>query len=66
MDEKIPEAKVCESCSNKFGCGANLDGCWCAELTISDDAAAELKEKFDDCLCPDCLARFEKAVPRVG
>ncbi|MFN0277083.1 MAG: cysteine-rich CWC family protein [Pyrinomonadaceae bacterium] len=54
--EQIYEPKTCESCGETFGCGAKLDGCWCAELTISPEAADEIKAKFDDCLCPKCLS----------
>ena len=55
MPQQISESKVCESCGETFGCGANLPGCWCAEVKISAEAAAELKAEFADCLCPKCL-----------
>jgi hypothetical protein len=43
------ETKICESCGDEFGCGANLDGCWCAEVTLSTQAATNLKTKFSNC-----------------
>lgn len=52
----IPEQKVCESCGEAFGCGAKLDGCWCVDVGIPTEMAANLKAKFNDCLCPKCLA----------
>jgi hypothetical protein len=61
MTKKTPEAKVCESCGNTFGCGAKLDGCWCAELTLPESAVQEIKEKFEKCLCPECLRIFASA-----
>ena len=49
---------VCESCGTDFGCGAQLAGCWCSELKLSDETRAELRARFDGCLCRDCLERF--------
>lgn len=54
--DTIPEPKLCESCGETFGCGANLDGCWCVDVAIPPVAADDLKSKFNDCLCPQCLA----------
>ena len=53
---ELPEQKVCESCGEAFGCGAKFDGCWCVDVVIPDETAATLKTKFNDCLCPKCLA----------
>lgn len=54
----------CESCGEQFGCGAKLDGCWCNDMKLVDDAAEILKEKFDKCLCPKCLENYtaERAI----
>ena len=54
------EKKTCESCGKQFGCGAKLDGCWCADVIISDESATDLKAKFSDCLCPVCLAKVAR------
>jgi hypothetical protein len=48
-------SQVCAACGTAFGCGAKLDGCWCTEVKLTDAQAAELRERFDDCLCPSCL-----------
>jgi hypothetical protein len=59
--EKMLEAKVCEACGERFGCGAKMDGCWCSELYVSSSSAEELKDSYGDCLCPKCLGmRSEK------
>ena len=60
-----PANKVCESCGAEFGCGANLDGCWCTELTLTESMAADIKAKFTDCLCPKCLASVVENEQRV-
>lgn len=50
---------VCESCGVTFGCyPAPEGGCWCAEVKLSDEARTEVRSKFGDCLCPDCLVKF--------
>ena len=55
MTEQKPEPKVCGSCGESFGCGAKLDGCWCAELKLPEAAATKLNVEFTDCLCSKCL-----------
>jgi len=49
---------VCESCGNSFSCGASLQGCWCAEVKLSDEDRAGLKGRYGDCLCRECLERI--------
>jgi Cysteine-rich CWC len=46
----------CESCGREFTCGADEDHCWCNEVKLSRDHLAVLREHFERCLCPDCLA----------
>ena len=50
---------VCESCGSSFGCyPAPEGGCWCREVKVTDEQRGELRTKFGDCICPDCLANF--------
>ena len=46
----------CESCGREFGCGAAEERCWCADVTLGAERLAVLREHFERCLCPDCLA----------
>lgn len=55
-------SKVCESCGETFGCGAKLNGCWCADVKITQESAADLKTRFNDCLCPKCLEKSVRGV----
>jgi len=48
---------TCEACGNDFTCGASLKGCWCAEITLSGEDRAELKARYSDCLCRQCLEK---------
>ena len=52
---------VCEACGAEFGCGAALPGCWCTDVTLTDDTRAELKESYKMCLCPACLEKVSTA-----
>ncbi len=49
---------VCEACGAEFTCGARLSGCWCAEIKLSEDVRARLRESYAGCLCRSCLERF--------
>jgi len=48
--------ETCESCGREFSCGAEDRACWCAEAVLDPDRLAILREHFERCLCPDCLA----------
>lgn len=58
-----PEAKVCSMCGETFGCGARLDGCWCTDVTVSQETVDSLKADYDDCLCPKCLGSLAAKEP---
>ena len=51
---------VCERCGQSFACGASLAGCWCAEVKLMDEQRAELRRKFQRCLCRECLEEFAR------
>jgi hypothetical protein len=48
--------ETCESCGREFGCGAREPDCWCRDHTLGPERLAILREHFERCLCPDCLA----------
>lgn len=58
MIEKAFDPSICESCGAEFGCGAKLDGCWCNDVKLAENAAESIKAKFDACLCPKCLEDY--------
>jgi hypothetical protein len=55
---KFKQPSVCESCGNEFTCGATIRGCWCADIKLSDETRQDLRSKFKDCLCRDCLEKY--------
>ena len=34
--------------------------CGCCDVTLSASVTAALRERYDDCLCVDCLKRLER------
>lgn len=56
---------VCERCGGPFTCGAQSAGCWCAEVKLSDEVLAGLREQYKGCLCRACLKEIARrdAVP---
>jgi len=49
------ERRTCPVCGTGFGCMAAQRDCWCADVKLSAEAAAGLREQFSGCLCPRCL-----------
>lgn len=63
--ESPPEAtdrivQVCPRCGETFRCGARSSWCWCDEVTLTEEARAELRAlQLDGCLCRACLEALE-------
>lgn len=60
ISKKYKESSTCESCGDEFTCGATLKGCWCFSVKISEDSRKELKSKFKNCLCQNCLKKISQ------
>jgi Cysteine-rich CWC len=60
---KNNEPSVCASCGETFGCGAKLEGCWCTEVTLSEEILAGIAKEFNGCLCPKCLLKVAHEKP---
>jgi hypothetical protein len=46
--------KLCGHCGSAFSCTQAL-GCWCGTIKLDPSQLIWIKERFDNCLCPDCL-----------
>lgn len=57
--------KTCSRCKALFSCQSETRGCWCEDLALSAETLALLRQQFDNCLCPACLATYtsEHKVP---
>ena len=58
--EKVFEKLICESCGKEFSCGAKVGDCWCFAVEVKAETLTDLRENFDNCLCPDCLKLLNK------
>ena len=59
VDPKQAGKIACESCGAEFTCNAGEETCWCFDLKMSPEDLAELREKYQRCLCKDCLEKIE-------
>jgi Cysteine-rich CWC len=53
------QSKICEACGKEFLCKAMAAGCWCEEIHLTAAAREEISRRYRDCLCRDCLSRFQ-------
>jgi hypothetical protein len=56
---KLNRAQVCEACGSEFTCEFTIRGCWCVDIKLSDETRALVKEKYNSCLCRQCLETCE-------
>ena len=50
---------TCPRCGGPFACGAGADRatpCFCVSHALGAERLAELRARWSDCLCADCLA----------
>lgn len=58
-DQRPP--RECEACGQPFVCGASLKGCWCVQIKLSPEVRQQLRARYRDCLCQECLKHFAEA-----
>ncbi|PYS77433.1 MAG: hypothetical protein DMF67_02120 [Acidobacteria bacterium] len=58
VSPSLREPDACEACGQSFACGAAVAGCWCGEIKLSEEQRAELRARYQGCLCRACLERF--------
>jgi hypothetical protein len=54
-------AATCPRCDRAFACGVGADRatpCFCVGYALGAERLAELRAKWSDCLCADCLAEL--------
>ena len=49
--------KKCPSCGSLFEC-KGTDDCWCESFQIHKKEYYRLMQKYNDCLCPECLKQY--------
>jgi hypothetical protein len=62
MTDSLPagyRATTCPRCGGAFACGAGADRatpCFCVAWPLGAARLAELRARWSDCLCANCLA----------
>ncbi len=56
---KLEGNDKCPACRKEFHCSKS-GKCWCFEEFITEDKRAEINQKYDRCLCPECLKDYTK------
>jgi hypothetical protein len=51
--------KRCSKCGFIFNCTNEQNGCWCEHIQLDTSTLDQLKNEFDNCLCPECLKAYE-------
>ena len=55
LNQLAPKQKTCDACGTNFPCFTPLGPCWCEDVKLSREMLADLRARYQDCLCPDCL-----------
>lgn len=62
MGEPAPELGAngtCPRCGQAFHCGVADDRpCWCSGVVVSAETLADLRQRYDRCVCSTCLAEM--------
>jgi hypothetical protein len=56
-----PRQKICEACGIQFPCFSSGGPCWCEDVKVGRETLAEVRSRYNDCLCPKCLAAAASA-----
>ncbi len=58
-----PTTKVCAACGASFPCHSE-GGCWCTDVRVDGETLRALNERYQDCLCPECLRKHAERSTR--
>lgn len=59
MEEVGVVVKNCAECGAAFNCyRTSKKSCWCEDFSIPAENLKLLAEKYNNCLCPECLANY--------
>ena len=57
------EIKTCPRCGAPFECKANNPvHCRCADVPLTVEQMEAMQERYEDCVCPACLAALAREV----
>ena len=50
--------KECAKCGIDFTCNDAGNSCWCNQYQLSEKQLKALREKYNNCLCEQCIAKL--------
>lgn len=63
MQNTIAHKKKCQRCNSYFLCNSiDITNCFCNPIIISNAAKKNIKTKYNDCLCANCLNYFNNNI----
>ncbi|WP_430813375.1 cysteine-rich CWC family protein [Carboxylicivirga sp. RSCT41] len=59
MSQTEGTPKTCPKCGASYTCYSNTNKtCWCNNFQIKTENLKVLADKYNGCLCPDCLSIY--------
>ncbi|RYZ22829.1 MAG: hypothetical protein EOO10_21435 [Chitinophagaceae bacterium] len=58
--------KNCSKCNSTFTCQNETRGCWCESVKLSPETLVQLKENYENCLCPNCLQSLDERKKKIN
>lgn len=56
------ELKTCPHCNTAFECkSGDIINCQCEQITLSTAQREYINQRYDDCLCVNCLAELRQS-----
>lgn len=63
----LHETKTCPRCSKNFECKpGSITQCQCYGIALTAEQRAYVEQRYNDCLCKDCLQYLKQSLPRLG
>ena len=56
----LHESRKCPRCSKQFECRVgDVSNCQCSSISLSIEERAFIEDRYEDCLCIDCLKELK-------
>jgi len=65
MQKKTLKKKVCPVCDATFECLHSTE-CWCMAYVIPEENMELIRQRYNDCLCAECLSKYAVEIKEDG
>ncbi|WP_291914156.1 cysteine-rich CWC family protein [Chitinophaga sp. CB10] len=67
MDGQERNNSICPRCGKPLVCEPeNIHQCWCTAVRLSGEERVYIGERYEGCLCRECLEALKEEVRREG